>query len=79
MGSDMDNTAQMLPCPFCGSPGVAVVGSFVRCGSCGAAGPFGNSEAEAVERWNVRVGIVQRGRADDAPLTPGVNTEPSDD
>ncbi len=75
----MDSTAQMLPCPFCGSPGVAVVGSFVRCGTCGAAGPFGNSEAEAVERWNARAGLIQRGLLGDLPLTPGPNAEPSDD
>ncbi len=79
MGVNMDSTVHMLPCPFCGSSGVAVVGSFVRCGTCGAAGPFGNSEAEAVERWNVRVMNVQRGVSRDDPLEPGPNIEPSDD
>ncbi len=79
MGSDMDSGVHMLPCPFCGSTGVAVVGSFVRCGTCGAAGPFGNSEAEAVERWNVRVLNAKRGLSGNAPLAPDRNTESPDE
>lgn len=51
----MDKKTDIKPCPFCGSLGVAVVGSFVRCGKCGASGPFGNTEAEAVQRWNDRI------------------------
>ncbi len=59
----MDRIDEIKPCPFCGSLGVALVGSFVRCGSCGAAGPYGYTDAEAVERWNARVAeVVQSSR-----------------
>ena len=50
----MDEMVELKPCPFCGSVGIAVVGSFVRCGCCGAVGPYGYTEVEAVERWNMR-------------------------
>ncbi len=50
----MDSRPELKACPFCGSPEVALVGSFVRCGSCGAAGPYGATHSEAVERWNER-------------------------
>ncbi len=48
-------TGGLKACPFCGSEGVAVVGSFVRCGNCGATGPFAISTEEAVQKWNERV------------------------
>ena len=54
----MDSASEIKSCPFCGSPGAAVAGSYVRCGSCGAAGPYSCSEAEAVERWNERMAGV---------------------
>ncbi len=50
----MDSSPELKSCPFCGSQEVALVGSFVRCGSCGAAGPYGASHEEAVQRWNDR-------------------------
>ena len=53
----MDAITELKPCPFCGSSGVALVGSFVRCGRCGAVGPYGFTEIEAVERWNRREAI----------------------
>ncbi len=53
----MDDVPELKPCPFCGSLGVAIVGSFVRCGTCGGTGPYGYSDAEATNRWNERTVI----------------------
>lgn len=50
----MDEVADIKPCPFCGSAVAAVIGSFVRCGSCGAVGPYGYTDQEAITRWNTR-------------------------
>ena len=55
-------------CPFCGSDAVALVGSFVRCGNCGATGPFGATAAEAVEKWNERSHLVVDGGRRSAAL-----------
>ena len=60
----MIGTTELKPCPFCGSVRVAIVGSFVRCGRCGAVGPFGCSEAEAAERWNNRPAEAEPDAAD---------------
>ncbi len=57
---DMDTIAELEPCPFCGSSGV-LVGSFVRCGKCGAVGPYGSTQAEAADRWNQRVDMLAQG------------------
>ena len=54
MGLHMDDVVEIKPCPFCGSSVAAVIGSFVRCGSCGAVGPYGYTEQEAIARWNAR-------------------------
>ena len=54
----MDSIVDLKPCPFCGSLSVAIVGSFVRCGGCGAVGPYGYTNEEAAERWNRRVCAV---------------------
>ena len=40
---------KLKACPFCGSESVALVGSFVRCGNCGASGPFGCTAEDAIE------------------------------
>jgi len=65
----MDEDIELKPCPFCGSSGAAVVGSFVRCGNCGAVGPYGYTDLEAIERWNARaVGASARTRAQTAAL-----------
>ncbi len=53
-GSIVDVVPALKACPFCGSNAVAVVGSFVRCGNCGAAGPFGATVEAAAEKWNER-------------------------
>ncbi len=66
----MDDVLELKPCPFCGSLGVAIVGSFVRCGTCGGAGPYGCSDAEAAYRWNERMVI--------APARKDVSTETDD-
>lgn len=49
------------PCPFCGSEQIEIIewdenvhGFWVSCESCGASGPTGATDAEAVERWNNR-------------------------
>ncbi len=52
---NMNAVADLRPCPFCGSLAVALVGSFVRCGNCGAVGPYGLTPQEAAARWNDRV------------------------
>ncbi len=57
--------AELKPCPFCGSLGVVVVGSFVRCGNCGAVGPYGLTQADAAERWNHRASLPAR-----IPISP---------
>ncbi len=56
----MDTIAELQPCPFCGSSGV-LVGSFVRCGKCGAVGPYGATQAEAADRWTPRVDMLAQG------------------
>ncbi len=56
----MDAIVELEPCPFCGSSGV-LVGSFVRCGKCGAVGPYGSTQAEAADRWNQRVELLAQG------------------
>jgi Lar family restriction alleviation protein len=48
---------RLKSCPFCGSEGVVLVGSFVRCGNCGATGPFGRTAEDAIARWNERPGV----------------------
>ncbi len=53
--ADVENGIPDLDsCPFCGSLGVAIVGFAARCGSCGAVGTFGPTDAEAANRWNAR-------------------------
>ncbi len=68
-----DATVDVIPvlkaCPFCGSNAVAVVGSFVRCGNCGATGPFGATVEAAVENWN------ERGQAPGNGMTSAVGEE----
>lgn len=45
---------KLNPCPFCGSASVALSFFAVRCGTCGASGPFASSDDQAVLRWNDR-------------------------
>ncbi|MGE5072941.1 MAG: Lar family restriction alleviation protein [Anaerolineae bacterium] len=51
---DNDILHSLKPCPFCGSEAVILIGSSVRCGNCGASGPFGCTAEHALERWNER-------------------------
>lgn len=53
--------SELLPCPFCGgearTSGEAfenTILSLVYCTSCGAAGGYRHTEAEAAEAWNTR-------------------------
>ena len=66
MKARMQNLAK---CPFCGNRQLIVsdddCGANVRehvdivvCGDCGTRGPWGDTEADAIERWNRRDGIV---------------------
>ncbi len=50
-----DNKTDVKACPFCGSQAGVLVDMRVRCGSCGASGPFGVSTTEAIRRWNERI------------------------
>lgn len=58
------NTAELLPCPYCGGrgsfggifEGAAVIASRVKCGSCGAL-VRGLTAREAFAKWNLRAGI----------------------
>ena len=74
----LNSLNDMKPCPFCGSLGVTVVGSSVRCGSCGAAGPYGVSDAEAVTRWNERRSITPADRKGPDEPTAWQRTEEQD-
>jgi len=62
----MDNLAK---CPFCGSRTLAESNTdcmdnvqeyahIIVCGDCGTRGPWGKTEADAIELWNRRDGIV---------------------
>lgn len=53
-GSTVEVVPMLKACPFCGSTAVAVVGSYVRCGTCGATGPFGATAEDVAENWNER-------------------------
>ena len=50
----------MSPCPFCGSADIHMMSgedghkSYVVCTSCMAEGPTGDSDEDALERWNQR-------------------------
>ena len=53
--------SKLLSCPFCGGEAKSsgerfenTILSWVYCASCGAAGGYRHTEAEAVEAWNTR-------------------------
>jgi Lar family restriction alleviation protein len=64
----MDAIIELKACPFCGSASVLQVGSYVRCGRCGAAGPYGETDVEARQRWNERSGELSGSGAPQAEL-----------
>ena len=54
---------KLKPCPFCGGEASTYVayddGYYVCCDECGCGLPVYNTEEEAVEAWNKRVGEVK--------------------
>lgn len=61
-GTLEDSTDSLETCPFCGSQQIEITewdenvhAFWVSCDTCGATGPNGITEAEAIERWNKRV------------------------
>ena len=46
---------ELKPCPFCGAARSVLRDAVVRCGKCGATGPFGASDELAAIKWNTRV------------------------
>jgi Lar family restriction alleviation protein len=61
--TNMECTAIILPCPFCGSPktylkAAAAAGFAVVCESCGGVGPGDEIKDCAVQRWNSRSALA---------------------
>lgn len=53
-----DGEVALKACPFCGGTRTIVTeGWDVGCNSCGALGPDGDDEAEAIAAWNQRAPI----------------------
>ena len=54
---------ELKHCPFCGGEASTYVayddGYYVCCDECGCGLPVFNTEQEAIEAWNKRVGEVQ--------------------
>ena len=51
---------KLKKCPFCGKDEGEITHNeymeyFVRCGNCGAMGPWRAHEDDAIEEWNTRV------------------------
>lgn len=47
----------LKPCPFCGSDNIYLelgIYAWVRCGGCGAYGPYVTERDDAVRLWNAR-------------------------
>lgn len=58
----MEYAEIILPCPFCGSPKIAVKAGAadygVICESCGGFGPRDSTQDSAVQRWNSRSALA---------------------
>lgn len=59
-------TRELKPCPFCGGKAETSNNKFERtllswvyCTSCGSAGGYRYTEAEAIEAWNTRIDVEQ--------------------
>jgi len=59
MEPDELDTPSPEPCPFCGGEaiptGLSPTNHWVYCSICGACGPDGESYADAVTLWDIRI------------------------
>lgn len=68
----MTEPTELLPCPFCGSPDVAIADDLVTfnglCNACGASGGYSSYRNGATWLWNRRTPAAQA-QAGAVPLT----------
>ena len=62
-GEVQTTETKLKPCPFCGGEASMYIayddGYYVCCDECGCGLPVYNTEEEAIEAWNKRVGEVK--------------------
>lgn len=69
----MTEPTELLPCPFCGSPDVAIADDLVTfnglCNACGASGGYSSYRNGATWLWNRRTPQPTQAQAGAVPLT----------